>query len=401
MRVGGLIAAITLLAISCSGPSPTANTPSPNGSPSPTGAPAVKSYGLLISGGTLQMITPSGTVAASVKVAAPSRHLCGRGAVAPLQPPVSATNDKVFFRDGNTTIRFLTPDGQVANATTVPGSGSKISFFSVSPDNLRIAVLVEDFLPVDKINLTLYVEDLIGHKHHKVIYTNTVPKMVTGRTLWPMGWHRGQLVLGVFPSCTSAPANVVPTEWHVANATTAIRVAKIGNPCEPSYWPSPAGVVCIQRGKTLAYTIAWTGKITNRLRICCDDFQSSLSPSGDSYFITPRPGLGAAPATRVVSLAGGRGASLLARSACLWIDENHLLTPDAVIGLDQSVIRPPTPPPPSPSPSPRPTSTPVPSGTPLVTSTPVATPSPNSEVTPSVTVLPAAGLCAGRFPGGL
>jgi hypothetical protein len=261
--------------------------------------------------------------------------------------------------------------------------------------------MVEDFSLADRINLSLYVEDLVGHAHHRVIYTNSSSRYVVGRTLWPMGWHRGLLVLGVFPTCTAGQARVIPTEWHVSNATTAIRVAKIGNPCEPSYWPSPAGVVCIQRGKTPAYTIDWTGKITNRLGICCNDFQSGLSPSGESYFITPRPGLGAAPSTQVVSLAGGRGASLPARSACLWIDESHLLTPDAVIGLDRSVIRPPAPQPRTPSPSPRPTPTPEPSGTPLPTETPLPTPSPASEVAPSVTVLPAAGWCAGRFPGGL
>ena len=395
MRGSGLIALAMLLAISCTEQSPAANSPSPSSSPTP-GTPAATSYGLLISGGALQMITTSGTVAASAKVAVTSRHLCGNGYVAAQQPPVSATTDRVYFRDGNTMIRSLTPEGEVRNITTVPGGGSKLSFFSVSPDNMRIAVVVEDFSLVDRINISLYVEDLVGHAHHKVIYTNSSSRYVVGRTVWPMGWHQGLLVLGVFPTCTAGQERVIPTEWHVASATTAIRVAKIGNPCEPSYWPSPHGVVCIQRGRTPAWTLDWSGKITNRLAICCEDWQSGLSPSGESFFITPRPGLGATPSTRIISLAGGRGASLAERSACLWIDENHLLAPDAVIGFHSSVVRAPTP-----SASPDPTSTPVPSGTPVATSTPVSTPSPGSDETPSVTKLPAAGWCAGRFPGGL
>jgi len=89
------------------------------------------------------MITPAGTIAAHASVAAPSVHTCGQSTAAVLQPPVSASDTKVYYRDGNTKIKFLTPDGQTGNVTTVPGSATKISFFSVSPDDTRIAVLVE------------------------------------------------------------------------------------------------------------------------------------------------------------------------------------------------------------------------------------------------------------------
>jgi hypothetical protein len=51
-------------------------------------------------------------------------------------------------------------------------------------------------------------------------------------------------------------------------------------------------------------------------------------------------------------------------SACLWIDEDHLLAPDAVIGF------------------------------------PSTTPG-QGVVAATVTALPASGQCAGRFPGGL
>ena len=121
------------------------------------------------------MIRTDGTIAASAKVTAPSVHTCGQGTAAVLQPPVSATTDKVFYRDGNTQIKYLTPDGESGNVTTVPGSATKVSFFSVSPDDQRIAVLVEDLSPATKINLSLYVEDLIGHTNHSVIYTNSAP----------------------------------------------------------------------------------------------------------------------------------------------------------------------------------------------------------------------------------
>jgi hypothetical protein len=332
----------------------------------PSGNPAVASYGLLLSAGSLEMITPSGTIAARATVAAPSVHTCGQGTAAWLQPPVSATADKVFFRDGNTSIKYLTPGGQTGNATTVPGGPSKISFFSVSPDDQRIAVLVEDLSPATTINLSLYVEDLNGGGHHTVIYTNSVSKLQGGNTLWPMGWHQGELVLAVVPPCVFEPAGLAPTAWHVANATTAERVATIGTAqCVPSYWPSPVGVACVDVVHHEAELYDWTGKITAVTPTQAYDYQSGLSPSGQSIFFTPGTGLGAPPpSTRIVNLGPGPTASVSGHAACLWIDEDHLLAPDAVIGF------------------------------------PSTTPG-QGNVAATVTPLPASGVCAGRFPGGL
>lgn len=367
MRSVAAIVAITLMALSCGGTATSGgHSPNPGASLSPSASPSAASYGLLLSAGSLEMITPSGAIAAHAAVAAPSVHTCGQGTGAVLQPPVSATTDKVFFRDGNTTIRYLTPDGQTGNATTVPGGASKISFFSVSPDDQRIAVLVEDLSPPTTISLSLYVEDLNGGGNRAVIYTNSVPKLKQGSTLWPMGWHQDELVLAVFPPCTFEPAGLVPTEWHVANATTAVRIATIGkSQCIPSFWPSPAGVACLDLGNHQTVLYDWTGKIAGVAPTQADDFQSGLSPSGRSIFYTPGLGIGAPPpATRIVNLGPGPTASVQGHAACLWIDEDHLLAPDAVIGF------------PSTAPG-------------------------RGNVPTSVTALPASGVCAGRFPGGL
>ena len=308
------------------------------------------------------MITPTGTVAAHATVAAPSVHTCGQSAAALLQPPVSASDNKVYYRDGNTKIKFLTPDGQTGDVTTVPGSASKVSFFSVSPDDTRIAVLVEDLSPATTIKLSLYVEDLIGHTNHKVIFTNTIPKYKNGNTLWPMGWHQGLLALAVWAPCTFE-GGIVALEWHVANATTAVRVAKIGNPCIPSDWPSPAGVACLDVSTQQAVRYDWAGHISGGTTTQGSDFQSGLSPSGRSMFLTPGQSIGnPPPSTRIVVLGTGGASSVQGHSACLWIDEDHLLAPDAVIAFPSSAT---------------------------------------STVASTVTALPARGECAGRFPGGL
>jgi hypothetical protein len=372
MRSVAVLAAITVVALSCGGTSSTGHSPAPTPSPllsaSPSASPAASSYGLLLSAGTLEMITPAGTVAAHATVAAPSVHTCGQGTGAVLQPPVSATTDKVFFRDGDTNIRWLTPDGQTGDATTVPGGLSKISFFSVSPDDQRIVVLVEDLSPATTISLSLYVEDLIGHANHSLIYTSTAPKLKNGNTLWPMGWHQGELVLAVWPPCTFEPAGLVPTAWHVSNATAGRLVTIGGNGCIPSDWPSPKGVMCLDLGKHQATVYDWAGTTGGVNLTQPDDFESGLSPAGISIFFTPGAGAGAPPpATRIVTRGGpGPRASVSGHAACLWIDEDHLMAPDAVIGFPSAKVG-----------------------------------STDGPVPTTVTALPASGVCAGRFPGGL
>jgi hypothetical protein len=368
MRTIAVLAATALLAISCGlgstsssshSPSPSARTSAgPSPSAGPTTKPSASSYGLLLSAGTLDLVAPNGSIGPTATVAAPSVQSCGQGAGAVVQPPVSASADKVYFRDGDTKIRYLTPSGQTGDATTVPGSATLISFFSVSPDDQRIAVVVEDLSAASTISLRLYVEDLSGGGHHADIYSTTTPKGKTGTTLWPMGWHEGLLVLALVTACTSEPAGLSPSEWHVSDAVTAARRVTIGGNCILSYWPSPAGVACVDNGTNLQATVYdWTGKVTASIPVTSSDYQSGLSPSGAHVFFATGQGIGApSPATRVFTVGAGQaGGAVAGHSACLFIDEGHLLAPDAVIA------------------------------------------SPSGAVTP----LPASGICAGRFPGGM
>ena len=289
------------------------------------------------------MIGPNGSIAATASVAAPSVTSCGQGTGAVAQPPVSATADKVFFRDGDTKIRSLTPTGQTGDVTTVPGSATLLSFFSVSPDDQRIAVLVEDLSAAGTISLRLYVEDLNGGGHHTDIYTTTTPKGKSGMTLWPMGWHQGLLVLALVTACTFEPAGLSPSEWHVSDAVTAARRVTIAGNCILSYWPSAAGVACVDNGTNLQATLYdWNGKVTATIPITASDYQSSLSPSGARVFFATGLGIGAPPpATRVFTVGSGQtGGTVAGHAACLFIDESHLLAPDAVIAIPSGVVTP-------------------------------------------------------------
>ena len=385
MRRGAILLLTAVLTISCGGGSTGSQSPNPFASPSahptaaasstpsttPSAGPLTGTYGLIISAGMLELVKPDATVAATIAMAPSSVQFCSTAHDGAVQPPaVSATTDEVYFRDGDNKIREVVPPGSAADVTTVPGGPTTVSFFSVSPDDLRIAVLVEDLSPATTIGLRLYVEDLRGGGHHSDIYTASTPKDKTGSTLWPMGWHQGALVLAVAPACSFQPAGLSPSEWHVANASNASRMATIrSNNCTLSYWPSPAGVGCSDsNGVTTLFD--WTAKVlsvTGPGATGSGYSQSSLSPAGNSILFATGAGVGAPPpATGIVQLGPGPYATVQGHAACTWIDEDHLLAPDAVIQFAAE------------------------------------TPG-NLQVTATVTPLAVttSGICAGRFPGGL
>jgi hypothetical protein len=315
-------------------------------------------YGILIAAGHVELVRPDGTIAASAPITGPSLggQGCGDGEAAWVQPPVSASDDQMYFRDGDTTIRMLVPPSGAVEVTRVPGGPRTVSFFSVSPDDNRIAVLVEDLSAAPTtIGLRLYVEDLHGGGNHADIYTTTVGALQPATTLWPMGWHQDRLVLAVWAPCSFEPVPY-PSAWHVVDSTSAVRQASIGDAgCIPSAWPSRAGISCFDfkaPGHIRVYD--WNG---NQVAILATDTGAAeLSPSGDLLAVGNGGGLGdPSPSTTIFRTDGSGLVTTPGHKACLWIDENHLLSRDAVIGY--------------------------PSG--------------------AATALPQAGTCAGRFPGGL
>src|ERR1700720_1518415 len=191
MRRGAILLLTAVLTISCGGGSTGSQSPNPFASPSahptasasstpsttPSAGPLTGTYGLIISAGMLELVKPDATVAATIAMAPSSVQFCSTAHDGAVQPPaVSATTDEVYFRDGDNKIREVVPPGSAADVTTVPGGPTTVSFFSVSPDDQRIAVLVEDLSAATSISERLYVEDLRGGGHHSDIYTTTATK---------------------------------------------------------------------------------------------------------------------------------------------------------------------------------------------------------------------------------
>jgi hypothetical protein len=361
MRPGAVLLATALLTLSCGGSTPSAvHSPSPKPSASavtssePSPAPLTGPYGLILSAGTLMLIKPDGGVAGALDVAPASTQYCSPQRdtlVAP--PPVSASSAEVYFRDGDTKIRKVVLPNRAVDVTTVPSGPNIVSFFSVSPDDQQIAVLVVDVSSSTALTMRLYVEDLNGGGHHVDIYSTQTAKDDRAFTLWPMGWHAGTLVLAKVPGCTFTSA-APPSEWHVSRATDGTQLANIkASNCTLSYWPSAAGVACIDpQGVTTRYDWAGKGASVAAPGVQGGGFiQAGLSPTGNSVFFAT--GAGAGASTRIVT--AGVPDAAAGHSACLFIDERTLLSPDAVITLAPVGIKP----------------------------------------------LAQSGVCAGRFPGGL
>jgi hypothetical protein len=225
--------------------------------------------------------------------------------------------------------------------TTVPGSPTAVSLFSVSPDDSRIAVVVEDGSHQPNINLRLYVEDLHGGGHHVDIYSTTISNGKGGSTLWPMGWHGSDLVLAVVTPCAFEPLPT-PLAWHVADSATAIRKANIAGPnCILSWWPSPSGVVCVDTSTHHATAYDWTGAARVGLPVNPSDFQSGFAPSGHSFFFTTGIFIGAPPpATRLLSVSPGVDVTVNGHIGCQWIDDQTVLATDAVIAYPSGAVTP-------------------------------------------------------------
>ncbi len=171
-------------------PSASASQASPSVSPTASPQPVIGAYGVLVgspaaSTYTVTIVGVGGKVAASAQASTPVAVTCA-GAAAAVVPvsPVSTSNTRVYFMDAQGVVRFLSPDGSTGQATTVPvGTASRRSMFAVSPDDQRIAVIVDDFNSSGA-TTRLYVENLNGGGNHLDLFSQSV-----GFTLWPIGWH--------------------------------------------------------------------------------------------------------------------------------------------------------------------------------------------------------------------
>lgn len=140
-------------------------------------------------------------------------------------PETSISSTRVYFLDGETVVKSLSPDGSVQTVMNISAPENSQVVFAVSRDDRRIAVSVIT-LALSRVaasfNEVMYVEDLGTGLNRVDIYTSTTDGE------WPVGWHSGDLIIGVGSSDLFAldnPYGVVG--YHLVDPDTGRRIAAL------------------------------------------------------------------------------------------------------------------------------------------------------------------------------
>ena len=259
----------------CELPAPTVTGPLYTGGTIPEQTPVSSTAALAVMVGyspddsasySIELVDTNGQVVASIKahLRSPITRTCGKETVSfPAMPWVSTTSGRAYYLDGDTDVRYLTPDGSTGLATRLPGSSQSIAIFAVSPDESKIAVSGFNFR-WHPVLAHLYVQDVDGGNRVELPDSNTAYR-------WPAGWHDGNLVV------------TYGTTRHLdlLDPTTGRTLATIGGPtCQPlSSLPSPAGLACATSDLAVG-RIDWSGDVTIFANGDAYTGGASLSPDG-------------------------------------------------------------------------------------------------------------------------
>jgi len=266
-------------------------------------------------------------------------------------PLVSASNDLVYYLDGDTDIRSLSPSGVTALVKTIAQGSGSILAFAVSPDDRRIAVsLINQASDPNKDSGRGYVEDVAATSNHVDLFSNTAADAFR----WPVGWHGSAIVDAVGGNCSGYGSSAgCVNAYHLVSSADGARVATV---CEgpatqpanatinvsPNGLPVSGGVACVKtfyyndpNATNAGYMLAvdWTGHSTT---LATADKTGQL-PYGDCYLA---PGA----AQMACSANGSQALTLISAGASPhnlgrrynvlgWMDATHLL-----VGIDSKTL---------------------------------------------------------------
>jgi len=368
LATGTAIAALTAAGCSRpaapSSPSGSGTTPTATATPSATPAPP-RPYAVVLTNaqrtGTtydILLVDLAGQIVARATAELPTQKVGELGLEIPL---ISASDTAVYYLDGNTDIRSLSPSGTTADVMSIPGGATAELIFAVSPDDQRIAVaeLTERSDP-SKDSSKAYVEDL-GSGSNRVWLWKA--NLGASATRGPIGWHGSSLIDAIYPNnqcpttqCPlSAPLSAITygSGYHVFDPVTGNVSARV---CDESktypYWfgpvglPTAYGTACDKlQGESVRLTVVgWSGAEHLFLQDARQAVGSTLSPDG----------------TRIACLGGPSGLAIVTSDGTLtdvdlsttttegvipwgWIDPTHLLayldkSDAAVIDPDSAAV---------------------------------------------------------------
>jgi hypothetical protein len=325
MTRGSSVAVLSLLVLSCGGGSATTGQTSPSPATTRTAHYAVIVQAPLSGTGSysLFLVGSDGRVL-SRAAAATTSHNYGQ-----FGPVLSASNDRVYFLDGDSTVKSLQPDGTVKQAAQLPSSPSVEAHFAVSPDNSKIAVALLSYSPGPNLALNytgmkLYVSDLDGKGRVDLFSSATVAE-------WPVGWHGKELVVAVgVPFVVNNGGGRDPHPYaafggfSVVDSTTGKRLADV---CPATQgWAqglaTQGGVMCEHLADAGAYLGDWAGKETRLGKIGPNPVYWAIEP-GTQNFVMDNANL--SPNSIYVVSATGQLRNLPGYAQMGFIDTGHLL----------------------------------------------------------------------------
>jgi hypothetical protein len=256
--------------------------------------------------------------------------------------PTSESATRVYFLDGDSTVRFLALDGSTGVAAQLPGSATDRVSFSVSPDNTRIAFSVMSWGSTGSFEEQSYVEDVGTGANRTELFTIT-----GGPAEEPIGWVNGDIVyglLGTFNQYMPGPDPPPFEAYHVANPTNGQRLASI---CSGSgdAWvfnnaytslPTATGVLCRVGDQEDQYMgtlvlVSWSGSHLRTIGDASCANPTAVSPggivaiAGQATAVSPSGQCGGGSFTITVN-ADGTSRTLAATGLVEgWMDDAHLI----------------------------------------------------------------------------
>jgi hypothetical protein len=313
-------------------------------SPAATAVPPTGPFGVMdgLSPGATQGPVRVSIVDSHGRVVASAQHalrtdITIQGLFSSQLPYVSESSTRVYFLDGDSTVRSLDLAGNVSTIGSVPGTSTAHAAFSVSPDDLKMAVSVIDY-STSPPTVHLLVQDLAGANAREIFSSRSL-------FVWPVGWHAGKLVVGSGPAFWNKPAFNMSgpvIEYHVVDPQTADRLATLGSSsnCAIDSSVSRSGAVChwFQLGCAgCVYAVDWNGKIT-AFTVPSDAYYytAALSPDG-SRIVTVLEPKGDLTIIRSASL-GGKPIGIPgdhSRWIIGWFDDAHFV---AMFGAQVQIV---------------------------------------------------------------
>lgn len=349
-RLPLVLGAMACLA-ACGGPGTPNATPSasisasnvPSSSASPSGA-AAPPLGIVLgnwtSGSTysVALVDTGGHKVASTTAQVASEYV---GSATPGETatlPVSSSASRLYYLDGDSTVKYLAPNGQTGAAATVPGSRTERVAFAVSPDDSQIAVAVMSWPNQNTFTEQLYADDLTGgHRANLATVSASFSRDTNGGTWstdmeWPIGWHAGKIVVGLSLPRQQFPPSAVPPDAQggyklidASNGSTAGAVCAGGDGVS---LPQPAGVLCLPGGIPNGHLQVrdWTDGVSRDLGAALCLSPSAVSPHGVVAVPETATSGGACHDTGRVEVVQGTSRTLsVSGSAVGWIDDGALV----------------------------------------------------------------------------